>query len=487
MIDDNELLRRYSRTRSQEAFSEVVRRNVDMVYTAALRQLRGDHHKANEVTQMVFADLCRKAASLASHPLIPAWLHRSTRFSALRVLRAESRRRHYEQAAGQEMALFADLADSLPWERVRPVLDEAIDELPEADRHAVLLRYFSNRAYGDLGRQLGLSENAARMRVDRALDKLRDRLAGKGITSSSTALAAALAGNAVSAAPSGAVLAAAQAATLGSGLSAGGWIAFMTTSKLPLTLAAAALVCGTGALALQERIIAQMNKRLDQAAATSSAISDLEAKNRQLQADAHDAQALRDAAAALPQLRTYAAALRERAAQKASRAAVPLQTAGNVAAVPLSQLNMMPRPKMQVRPMYPAALKQMGYGGQVLVDFIVGPDGTVYNAFALSSSVDDGTGAQPATPPASQAVRMDTFTTATQGGQASGASPAGSSAAAPGSDVQPGATDFAAAAVQAVSQWQFAPGQINGHAVYTHMQVPIVFSPNGSPTAAGWF
>jgi RNA polymerase sigma factor (sigma-70 family) len=495
MMDDHELLRHYSRTRSQEAFSELVKRHVDMVYSAALRQMSGDHHRAQEVTQMVFSDLARKAASLLNHPLLPAWLHRGTRFSALRLLRADARRRRYEQAAGRESALLAGESGSLPWEKVRPVLDEAIDELPEADRHAVVLRYFSNRAFGDVGRQLGMTENAARMRVDRALDKLRDRLETRGIASSSTALATALAGNAVSAAPGSAALAVAHAAVIGAGGSAGSLLAFMSLSKLPVSLTVAALVCGTSVLALQQRGIAQLDNRLADNAEATAAISSLEATNHRLREAANAEKSLQDTAASLSQLRVYAAALRDRAAKKDSKApSASLQAAGSVSALNLNQLDMQPVPKMQVRPQYPAALKQMGVGGQVLVDFLVGPDGKVYNAHALSASVNDGSGgpdnaSSSPDPGSSQAasgnsaVHLQTFVVQHDGPQATNADSPNPT----GETVQPGASDFADSAVQAVSQWQFKPGTKQGAAVYTHMQVPIVFNLSSPPTAATWF
>ena len=89
------------------------------------------------------------------------------------------------------------------WEHLRPVLDEAMHDLNHADRLAVLLRFFNNKSLREVGLALGLTENAARMRVERALDKLRLGLARKGVTSTAAALALALSGNAVNAAPAG--------------------------------------------------------------------------------------------------------------------------------------------------------------------------------------------------------------------------------------------------------------------------------------------
>src|ERR1017187_1203497 len=203
MTDDAVLLRRYAADRSEAAVAELVRRHVDLVYSAALRQVDGDHHRAQEVTQMVFIDLTRKAAALVHHPLLPAWLHRSSCLAALSVRRREGRRLKYERAAACEAAVAGAGGDAAGWDDVRPVLDEAIDRLGEGDRQAILLRFFANRPFGEVGQHLSLTENAARMRVERALGKMREFLARRGVTSSSAALAAALSGQAVAAAPAG--------------------------------------------------------------------------------------------------------------------------------------------------------------------------------------------------------------------------------------------------------------------------------------------
>src|ERR1700678_920483 len=154
MTDDAELLRRYADDRSEAAFAELVRRHVDLVYSSALRQCRGDHHRAQEVTQMVFADLARKAASLVRHPVLPAWLHRSCHLAALELFRREGRRQRYERAAGDEAAAGAHAGDPVVWAEVGPVLDEAIDALDERDRQGILLRFFGNRPYAEVGQRL---------------------------------------------------------------------------------------------------------------------------------------------------------------------------------------------------------------------------------------------------------------------------------------------------------------------------------------------
>ncbi len=203
MTESTELLRRYVAERSEPAFAELVRRHIDLVYSAALRQVNGDVPAAQDVTQAVFADLARKAARLTRHAALTGWLYTSTRYLAAKACRGEQRRRVREQEAHTMNQLLQTAGPDPAWEELRPVLDDVMHELSAADREAVLLRYFESRPLAEIGAQLGLSENAARMRVDRALDKLRAALAKRGVTSTATALAAVLADEAVSAAPVG--------------------------------------------------------------------------------------------------------------------------------------------------------------------------------------------------------------------------------------------------------------------------------------------
>jgi RNA polymerase sigma factor (sigma-70 family) len=204
MISDNsELLRRYLAEKSETAFSELVQRNINLVYSAAFRQVNGDEAMAQDVTQAVFTDLVRKAPALVRHSSLTGWLYTSTRYLASKALRADQRRRAREEKAHAMTAVIQDPDYNAGWEEFRPVLDEVIHELNRADREAVLMRFFEGRGLDEIGVHLGVSTNTARMRVDRALDKLRKALARRGISSTSAALGAALAERAVAAAPAG--------------------------------------------------------------------------------------------------------------------------------------------------------------------------------------------------------------------------------------------------------------------------------------------
>src|SRR3989442_1661312 len=245
---DAQLLREYAGTGSEAAFGELVGRHADLVYSAALRQVI-EPDLARDVAQSVFTDLARKAKSLSGDVLLVGWLYRSTRFAALSLLRNERRRQNRER---QAMQLLDSPRESSPdWDRIRPVLDEAMANLGDADRDALVLRFFENEDLRAVGAALGTSDDAAQKRVTRALEKLRAFLLRRGVTLSSAALATALTGSAVQAAPaalagaiSAAVLAGAAAAAAGSTFNL---LNLMSITKLKAGLLSAAVVVGAGA------------------------------------------------------------------------------------------------------------------------------------------------------------------------------------------------------------------------------------------------
>jgi RNA polymerase sigma factor (sigma-70 family) len=188
MRTDSELLRAYVEDASDGAFTEIVNRYIGLVYFAALRQLGGDAHGARDIAQAVFCDLSRKAASLTNRDSLAGWLHTSTRFAASKLRRAEYTRQKYELESSMNTDLEGNPA-SQEWERLRPVIDEVLQEIPERDREALLLRLLQDRGFAEVGAALRISEDAARMRVTRALEALRRALKGRGIESTSAALA----------------------------------------------------------------------------------------------------------------------------------------------------------------------------------------------------------------------------------------------------------------------------------------------------------
>lgn len=260
MSDDAKLLQSYVEERSERAFSELVKRHIDLVYHAALRHTGGNAHSAQDVTQAVFVDLARKARSLTHRPVLTGWLFTSTRYAAAQVVRAERRRQAREEGAQFMNELIADSGLAPDWNQLRPVIDDALHELSERDREAVLLRFFEGKPFAELGAKFAISENTARVRVDRALDKLRKHLARRGVTSTSAALATLLANQALASAPTGLAIKISGAA-YATVAAMGGTTAlatFMGMTKLHLSAAAVLVVAGGTVIVQQQRARAKV-------------------------------------------------------------------------------------------------------------------------------------------------------------------------------------------------------------------------------------
>ena len=251
MNDDSELLRRYASESAEGAFAEIVRRHIGLVYHAALRQT-GDASLAEEVTQSVFVDLARKAGGLAGRASIAGWLFTSTRFAATKAKRGERRRQAREQEIFAMHEFTHDSTAAADWARLRPVIDEALHALDERDREAVLLRFFEGRPLAEVGEKLAMSEDTARVRVARALDKLQGLLARRGITSTTAALGVAMEGQASAAAPAGLAVCVTSGALAAAGVGALGWgsVAFMGTTKMTVGVIGVVAVVGIGAALL---------------------------------------------------------------------------------------------------------------------------------------------------------------------------------------------------------------------------------------------
>ena len=220
--------------RSETAFTELVGRHLNLVYATALRRCQGQTVLVDDVCQTVFIDFARKAAVLSESVEISAWLHRHACFVSSNLLRAEARRTRRENVAMQ----LQDLSTSPDWDRLAPVLDEALLELPETDRTSLVLRFLEQRTFADVGSRIGLTEEAARKRVNRALDGLRSRLSIRGIASTSAALAIALGGPAIATAPSGLEASVARAAIscAAHSFSTAGLVTTMISTKFKLGL-----------------------------------------------------------------------------------------------------------------------------------------------------------------------------------------------------------------------------------------------------------
>ena len=201
---DWQLLREYVEHDSQAAFGGLVERHLDFVYATCLREV-GNSALAEDVTQVVFLLLARKASILSPEVVLSGWLFQTARFAAKNARRREERwhqrtRRAVETIGEEENSVAT--RDAI-WTQLEPHLHEGLLMLNEVERNAVLLRYFEDRSLKETADVLGLSEEATRKRVTRAIEKLRGHFVGRGVALSITALAVLLTDHTVRASPLG--------------------------------------------------------------------------------------------------------------------------------------------------------------------------------------------------------------------------------------------------------------------------------------------
>ncbi|MDB6057041.1 MAG: polymerase, sigma-24 subunit, subfamily [Verrucomicrobiales bacterium] len=250
--DDIELLAEYCDDNSDQAFAMLVARHVNLVYSVAFRHV-GNSYQAEEITQAVFILLARKAQSLSKRTVLAGWLFHTARLTALNFRRTEIRRSFREQESYMQSLSHETHSDALPgqdataetWREIAPHLDTALSKLSDADRNAIILRFFQNKSLRDVGGAIGASEDAAKKRIHRALEKLRTTFSKQGITSTAAVIAGVISANSVQAAP--VTLVASITATVGKGAAIGtstatlvkGVTIFMARSKAKTTI----LVC----------------------------------------------------------------------------------------------------------------------------------------------------------------------------------------------------------------------------------------------------
>jgi RNA polymerase sigma factor (sigma-70 family) len=275
MSDDGELLRQFAATHDEACFEQIVQRHIGFVFAVCLRRLR-DPHSAQDATQAVFIALARKAAAVARAPSVIGWLHRSTCYETYNLMRSQANRIARETEA---LCLGTISSQAAPeTTAIEAILDEVLHQLPNHDREAILARYFSGQSYLQIGATFRLSENAARMRVDRALSKLRDRLQRRGITSTAAALAVALPACASTPVPAGMAMVVSSGSVAGAAAALGAvsfW-AFMSTAKIA---ASAAVIVAIASTAFQYHHARQLEAELasaqEERAATTKQIGAL--------------------------------------------------------------------------------------------------------------------------------------------------------------------------------------------------------------------
>jgi uncharacterized protein (TIGR03435 family) len=196
---DMELLRQYVDRNSDTAFAALISRHVNLVYSAALRKT-GNPHAAEEITQAVFIILAQKAGRISKKTILPGWLYQTTRLTAASFWRRETRRVRREQEAYMQTELHSTAPDET-WEQLAPLLEDAMGQLGERDRAAVVLRFFGGKSFDEVAAASGISENAAKKRVNHALEKLQRYFSKRGVRSTTAIVAVAISANSVHAAP----------------------------------------------------------------------------------------------------------------------------------------------------------------------------------------------------------------------------------------------------------------------------------------------
>jgi RNA polymerase sigma factor (sigma-70 family) len=273
--NDMDLVREFARRNSEAAFTELVRRHLNLVYSVA-RRCTGNDGDAQDVTQAVFIILARKAAGLRERTLLTGWLYETTRFAAARLLRTNARRHAREQEAYMQSTLNgggdapSELGHEKIWRQLSPHLEAAMSRLSERDRALLVLRFYENKSGPEAAALLGIREDTAHKCVARAIEKLRKFFAQRGVTLSGPAIAGAVSANSVQAAPAG--LAAIISATALSGttittaavLAVTKAIAMTTLQKTLITTALVATV-GAGIFeAHQNSQLREQNQTLQQ-------------------------------------------------------------------------------------------------------------------------------------------------------------------------------------------------------------------------------
>lgn len=203
MNDDLMLLKQFADENSESAFAEIVSRHINLVYSVAWRQVR-DAHLAEEVVQAVFIILSRKAKSFDHRTILSGWLCRTARYASANALTMQRRRQLREQEAFMQNTLNENATDpelQETWSRIAPLLDTALEKLAGKDHDALVLRFFENKSFAEVGAALEVSESAAKMRVNRALEKLRKIFAKHGVSSTTAVLAGIISVNSIQAAP----------------------------------------------------------------------------------------------------------------------------------------------------------------------------------------------------------------------------------------------------------------------------------------------
>ncbi len=276
------MLRDYVESGSEAAFRGLVERYIDFVYSTALRVVNGNRQLAEDISQTVFVNLARQAETLSKEVMIGGWLHQHTFHVATKAIRSDRRRLSRERKAAEMNTLNDQSSTEL--KQLRLILDEAITHLAIEDRTAILLRFFDQRDFHSVGQALGSTEHAARMRVNRALEKLHLLLKNRGVSLSIAALASAISAEAAIAAPTGlaATISGAALTTAAAG-TALPLLKLITMTKIKIGIAGAVVVAAaTASFVIQDQARARLRYQDQYLRSQSERLAAAETENKRL-------------------------------------------------------------------------------------------------------------------------------------------------------------------------------------------------------------
>lgn len=263
-LTDDQLLQRFAESRDAEAFDRLVGRHMGLVH-ATCRRETGDDSLAEDAAQATFLVLARKAASLRDERSLASWLFATARLTARNLLREERRRKAREEraAVGTEREMNVEAPEA-----IEPLLNEALGRLKPGDRQAVILRYLEGRSLAEVASELNVAESAARMRVQRAVERLRLNLGRMGVATSVVVLVAVLDSEASAAVPPRLLaVSAPPAASSGAGLGSWTLLAKGTTLLLATTTTKALVASGVALVAAGGFVFVKTRPVIDDATA----------------------------------------------------------------------------------------------------------------------------------------------------------------------------------------------------------------------------
>jgi RNA polymerase sigma factor (sigma-70 family) len=270
---------------NRDGLQRVVDAHARWVFAAARRQV-GDAALAEDVTQAVFLLYWQKGVGIEPEGKLAGWLYRAVRYCSANALRLEKIRQWHEREAAMEKQQASER--SAGWSEVEGELEGAVDRLSEQDRQVVVLRFYRELSLEEVSEALGIGEAAAQKRVERAVGRLREALAAKGVEAQSLSLSALILSHAAEGGPVGLVekVMAGMGERFGSG-TAGGIAKGAGKMMARVKMRAAASLIGTllVGLAAVAAVTAAAPPGGSAAASTQSATPTHEAMGQQITAD----------------------------------------------------------------------------------------------------------------------------------------------------------------------------------------------------------